>query len=31
MNADAASGTTQNLILIAFEDRENAPANSSNT
>ena len=31
MNADAATGTAQNLILIAFEDRENAPTNSSNT
>ena len=31
MNTDAAAGTAQNLILIAFEDRENAPTNSSNT
>jgi hypothetical protein len=31
MNADAATGTAQNLILIALEDRENASTNSSNT
>jgi hypothetical protein len=31
MNADAATGTAQNLILVAFEDRENASPHSSNT
>jgi hypothetical protein len=30
VNADTAAGTAQNLILIAFEDRKNAPTNSSN-
>jgi hypothetical protein len=30
MNTNAAASTAQNLILIAFEDRENASTNSSN-